>query len=703
MSDLVIDPENWRGDLLELILRFGVLLGLVVYLPSVVLVISAGLGGIAVIDTVAMATVVGLFYWKSLHIRWRATVFCFIVYGLGITLLIGVGPISQIYLFAFSILATLLLGLRMGLYAAVLSSMTMLLVGYLGSVAPAMLVTPWSRDYHGWLVVTLNFTVINTLLTLAIGAMLAAVDNALSRALAARTSLQREHRLLRTLIDALPDVVFTKDTSGRFVLCNPAAVALVGLEREEQLAGKTVFDLFPGAMAEQYHADDLLVLTGRPLLNREEQCVSARGTPLWYLTIKVPLRDPAGTIIGLIGISRDITERKKLEEQLRQSQKMEAVGKLAGGVAHDFNNLITIISGYSELLLAEPRPSASMRVAVEAISQAGDRAAALTRQLLAFSRRTILQPRILDLNAVVAETGKLLRRLISEDIEFNTVLAPNLARVRVDPGQLDQVLMNLVINARDAMPRGGKLTIATASSELSHEFAISNPDCQAGPHVMLAITDTGCGMTQEVRDRIFEPFFTTKAAGKGTGLGLAVAFGVVRQSGGCIEVFSEPGRGSTFKIYFPAVADPVSKTNGAAPTGGLDGCETILLVEDEDGVRDMALVSLQLHGYTVLTAKDGKDALRVVEAHRGAIDILVTDVVMPNINGLELAEVICERYPRMKVLFTSGYTDDAVVRHGVLQAEVAFLQKPYRPVGLVQKVRQVLDEQVNRPVAPPVV
>lgn len=692
---LAINPENWRTDLLALVLRVSVVLGFLVYVPSVWMAMQLGLVGVVVVDSIAMVLVACLFFFKHLPFALRAAAFCLTMYSLGTALLIWVGSISQIYLFGFSILTTLLLGLRWGLASALLSSATLLLIGWLGCAAPEMAAARWAYDFRGWLVVTVNFALVDTLLTLAVGAVLAAVDSALSRALAASASFERERQLLRTLIDALPDVVFTKDTKCRFVLSNPAAVAVVGFEREEQVAGKTVFDLYPQAIAEPFHADDLEVLAGRPLLNREERCIDARGTPLWYLTIKVPLRGEAGAIVGLIGISRDITERKKLEEQLRQSHKMEAVGQLAGGVAHDFNNLLTIISGYSELLLAEPRVSESIRVAITAICDAGERAAALTRQLLAFSRQTILQPKVLDLNAVVAETGALLRRLIGEDILFTTVLAPNLSRVRVDPSQLDQILMNLAVNARDAMPKGGKLTIETANVELSDEYAASHPDCQPGPHVMLAMTDTGCGMTPAVLARVFEPFFTTKEVGKGTGLGLSMVLGIVQQSGGSIHGYSEPGHGSTFKIYLPAVAEQMSKKDHAPPTTAVDGCETILLVEDEEVVRGMALMSLQLHGYKVLTAPDGKEALRVAQTHRDGIDLLLTDVVMPNVNGPELAEAVRDRHPRMKVLFMSGYTDDAVVRHGVLQAEVAFLQKPYTPLALVRKVRQVLDEGAN--------
>lgn len=392
-----------------------------------------------------------------------------------------------------------------------------------------------------------------------------------------------------------------------------------------------------------------------------------------------------GTQIGQFG------ERALLAAQLRQAQKMEAIGLLAGGIAHDFNNLLTVINGYSDLTLESLAPDDRHRGGIEHIKKAGKRAAALTGQLLAFSRKQILQPKVVDLNQLVRNIEPMLRRLINEDIQMTTALASGLVTVKVDPGQIDQVLMNLVVNARDAMPQGGRIFIETANIELE-EAACKQMSVQAGSYVTLAIKDTGTGMTPEVQARIFEPFFTTKQPGKGTGLGLPTVFGIVKQSRGHVMVSSEPGRGTTFTLYFPLVAETAERDErGHTQAEPLGGSETLLIVEDDDLVRSLAHTILQAHGYTVLEANNGRDALRLCEEHKGPIHLVVMDVVMPEMSGREVADRLAPRRPETKVLYLSGYTDDAIVHHGVLNPGIAFLNKPFTPDTLLHKVRAVLD------------
>ncbi|HEX5855033.1 MAG TPA: ATP-binding protein, partial [Thermoanaerobaculia bacterium] len=396
--------------------------------------------------------------------------------------------------------------------------------------------------------------------------------------------------------------------------------------------------------------------------------------------------------------SRDVTERGALEEQLRQSQKMEAVGRLAGGIAHDFNNLLTVIGGYGELLLnAVPRGDPN-REPLEEIVAAGERAASLTRQLLAFSRKQILMPELLDLNSIVAGMDKMLRRLIGEDVDFVTRLDTSAGRVRADPGQLEQVIMNLAVNARDAMPRGGKLTIETANADLDEVYARRHAPVATGPYVMLAVSDTGVGMDAETQARIFEPFFTTKEKGKGTGLGLSTVFGIVNQSGGNVWVYSEPGKGTTFKIYLPRVEEaPMPHETPSGLYSSVQGTETILVVEDEVSIRTLARKVLESVGYRVVEAKSGPEALELVRRSGDPIHLLLTDLVMPEMAGTELASRLLESRPELRILYMSGYSDDAVVRHGLLDHRHHFLPKPFTPQVLLRKVREVLEAPEERP------
>jgi signal transduction histidine kinase len=379
------------------------------------------------------------------------------------------------------------------------------------------------------------------------------------------------------------------------------------------------------------------------------------------------------------------------EDQLRMSQKLEAVGQLAGGVAHDFNNLLTVISGYSELVLNRLSESDENRPKVEEIKRAAERASTLTRQLLAFSRKQVLQPKLFDLNHLVSDMSRMLRRLIGENIEMTTIIGET-PPINADPGQIEQVLMNLVVNARDAMPNGGRLTIETARVEIDEAYASTHLSVQAGPYVMLAVTDTGCGIDAETSRHIFEPFFTTKEQGKGTGLGLSTVYGIVKQSGGHIWLYSEPGHGTAFKVYLPAVVEAETESTAEPVRAALPrGTETILIVEDEPQIRNLAFDCLVYCGYDVLSSSNGVEALQLIEHLQRPVDLILTDVVMPKLSGRELAERISALQPSAKVLFMSGYTNDSVVNHGILDGATWFIQKPFTLESLVRRVREVLD------------
>ncbi len=811
--------ECWRERMLDTVLRTAAYLGLLVCIPSMYLAWRSELPTVMVTDALALGVVVSLYRTRRLTFMARAWTFCALSYLLGLTLIMHVGAIAQIFLFGFSLLTALLIGKRAGFGAALFNTVTLLALGALAKWTPLVSLRGWDGSMTGWLIVTLNFSLVNILLTLAIGGALSAVNSALANEIAMRVSLDRERTLLRTLVDALPDVVFTKNRQGQFMTGNKTGLDLLGLGSSEELAGTTSFQLYDAAVAEHMEADDRDVLNSGAHRERESVIVDVGGSERTLLTIKVPLHDESGAITGLLGIGRDVTEQKvaeaerdqvvshlqlqiarmpiayiytdrscrfvqwnpaaerifgfaaaevigkrpqdllvsaderlafeamfaeiragnmdahrelptstrngsritcewhntplfdeqgefagaislavnvterhKLEQQLVQSQKMEAVGKLAGGIAHDFNNLLTVILGCTHELMEDLAPDAPARDAALAINDAGQRAAALTRQLLAFSRRSILQPRTLDLNDVVREAEKLLGRLIGEDIQLISELSADLHPVCVDPAQLDQVLMNLAINARDAMPQGGRLTISTANVHLTEAMIGSRDECAPGEYVRLTISDTGAGMSSAVRARIFEPFYTTKAVGRGTGLGLAMVSGIVQQSGGLITVQSEEGQGATFTIDLPAATatDPTI-TVTTPPTDVRTGHETVLVVEDDTRLRELVFNTLSKSGYRILTAVDGVDAIRVAEAHDGPIDALLTDVVMPHASGPEVASAIRDRHPDVRVLFMSGYTDDAVLRHGLLRSEVAFIQKPYTPTVLARRLRETLN------------
>jgi PAS domain S-box-containing protein len=516
----------------------------------------------------------------------------------------------------------------------------------------------------------------------------------LAQDVTARRQAEADLRLRDRAIQAVAGGLLITDPTqpdNPIIYASPGFERLTGYPRDEVVGRNCRFLQGPGTDPQVVAEVRQAVSEARPC---DAELVNYRkdGTAFWNALAISPVQDEAGRLTHFIGVQSDVTARRMLERQFHQAQKMEAVGQLAGGVAHDFNNLLTIINGYGAIVhdaLPQDHPS---RELVAEITEAGERAAGLTRQLLAFSRQTVLEPKVLDPNAMVRDVERMLRRLIGEDIELATRLAPDLGRVKADPGQLEQAVVNLCVNARDAMPTGGKLTIETQNVELDATSVAAHPDVRPGPYVMVAVSDTGTGMTPEVQARIFEPFFTTKEQGKGTGLGLAMVFGFVKQSGGHIGVHSEVGRGATFKLYLPRVGvGPLAGKSVPHRTPMPKGTETVLLVEDEDAVRALGRHILTQCGYTVLVAGNGQEALRVMDGHAGRIHLLVTDVVMPGgMGGRQVAEAVTLRHPEVKVLFTSGYTDDAVVRHGVQHQGTHFLQKPFAPTTLARKVRDVL-------------
>jgi two-component system cell cycle sensor histidine kinase/response regulator CckA len=509
-----------------------------------------------------------------------------------------------------------------------------------------------------------------------------------------REALRRQERLLRQIIDANPSLIFVKDWDGRFVLVNQATAEVYGTT-VPALVGKTDADFNPNAeeVAHFLRDDRDVMSSGRPKIIAEEAVTNPEtGETRWFQTIKMPLPTPEEGTAALLGVATEITERKRLEEQLLQSQKMEAVGQLAGGVAHDFNNILTAIVGYTDLLAAELAENERQLEDLEEIRKAARRAAALTRQLLSFSRKQVLEPRIIDLNGVVMNLDKMLRSLISENIELKTNLADNLAAARADPNQIEQVIMNLAINARDAMPDGGTVTIETGNATLDDAYAAQHVSVIPGEYVMLAVSDTGCGMDERTKSRIFEPFFTTKPAGRGTGLGLSTVYGIVKQTGGNIWLYTEPGKGTTFKIYLPAIAALPEDIGKVAPAEApRRGAGTVLVVEDDEQLRRLTHRALDAQGYTVLVADRGGTALDIARRHKGDIDLLLTDVIMPDTNGRKLADTIRAARPGLKVLYMSGYPDGAIASHGMLEPGVAYLAKPFTTEAITRKVREVLE------------
>ena len=513
----------------------------------------------------------------------------------------------------------------------------------------------------------------------------------------AEASVRKNRQLLQDIVDNSTAHVYVKDLEGRFLLINRGMEELLrttvffGLSmNRESILGKTDYDLFPKQLADTYRDFDQQVLAAGKVVETEETAEREDG-PHTYIAVKIPLRDEQGRPYAICGISTDITERKRLETQLYEAQKMEAMGRLAGGIAHDFNNLMTIITGYGDLLRTALEDNPPLREKVEQILRAGEQANSLTRQLLAFTRRQILQPRLLDLNSVLADMGDMLRRVISEDVELLIQGDPEPCLILADRGQLQQVILNLLINARDATPEGGRITLAVDNITVDETQARLHTGAHPGPHVRLTVSDTGHGMDAETRKRIFEPFFTTKEQGKGTGLGLSTVYGIVQQTGAHIAVESEPGKGAAFYIYFQRSegALPEESEQAVAAAELKPGSETILVVEDQEGLRTLMCEILRRNGYTVLPAENGSQALQLAAEHSEPIRLMITDLVMPKMGGREVAAGLPASHPEAKVLYMSGYVEDI---NELLSGGHAFIDKPFSADALLRKVREILDD-----------
>ena len=508
--------------------------------------------------------------------------------------------------------------------------------------------------------------------------------------LQANAARRESEQLLGAIVESSDDAIVSKTADGRILTWNPAAERMYGHTATDAIGASVLLIVPPEGHAE-LAANMETIRSGVRIAPYETTRLHKDGHRLVAWVAISPIVNSSGVVVGMSSIARDITQRKAMEDQLRQAQKMEAMGSLAGGIAHDFNNLLTVIIGTAELAIAGLEPEHPVQSDLEDIRLAGRSATLLTSQLLTFSRKGIVQEAIVDLNDIVTRLDKILRRTIGEDVDYVVQQRADLWHLRADPGQLEQIVMNLVVNARDAMPEGGALTVDTDNVELDDTFVAVNPGTSAGAFIKLAVTDTGCGMTPDVRANVFIPFFTTKGPTNGTGLGLSTVSAIVQEAGGFITVRSEPGAGSTFTVYLPRVVVEAAPAAPYPVLGVGTGTETILLVEDDNNIRVLGARGLRRHGYTVVLARHAADVMRVVEKYDGTIDLLLTDIVMPGANGRVLAEGLMQSISGLKVLYTSGYTDSVATLQAIRASSADFIQKPYTPDSLARKVRDVLD------------
>ncbi len=680
-------------------LRVTMVLGAIVYVPSLLIALETGHTAVVVTDTVVMALVILLNVTRWGRFVFRAVVFCGLIYGLGAVLLVTVGPVAQIYLLGFSLLSTILLGSRAGIATVALNTATLLAVGWLGFAPPAMAVHGWEQTDFVWLVLTSNFTLVNALLAVTLGAILSALEATILREYSANEDLRASEERFRELAENIGEVFYSLEIhSRRMLYVSPRSLEVWGLEP---------ITLYQEAarLLERIHADDrdAFIAWWAELSNGGDsrpidyRVVDPDDSIRWIRDTAYPVRDETGKVCRFVGTARDCSseraleqERASLDEQLRQSQKMDAIGKLAGGIAHDFNNMLGVILGSAEMASDALEDHPGLRENIEQIQQAALRSSDLTRQLLAFARRQPIAPEVLDLNLTLQSMTGMLSRLVGEAISIEWEPTAGELPVLMDPTQVDQVLVNLVINARDAIDGVGIITIGTSSVRFDADDVRVHPELRAGTFAALSVRDTGSGMDESIRNRVFEPFFTTKSSGQGTGLGLATVYGIARQNGGMVNVYSEPGQGTVFRIYLPLQEPSTADRAPRVVDGPAGGSETILFLEDEPALLSLGTRQLEQLGYRVLPARLPSEAIALADGFPEAIHLLLSDVVMPEMNGRQVFEHLQVLRPTLRCLYISGYTSDILSPQGVPEGGAQFLEKPFSLHKLAEKVRQAI-------------
>ncbi len=684
-----LDSRHWRAELLQIILNVAVTFGVLVYAFSVSWAWRQGMWAIIIVDTLVMGTLLLLWWLKHLHYTFRAGATTLAIYFLGAMLLMVAGTVAQLYLLGHSAITTVLLGWRAGLVSVVINTLTLVLMGLAGQVLWTTPPAGWSDSPADWALVAVNFALVAAVVTLSVGGVLATLESALGRETSARQVLRHRERRLQALIDSTPDTVMVLNADGVVLETNPSGLSLVQAGSEADVLGRH-FTAFLAetdrTRFEDFHTAVCAGTSGR----LECDIVAADDSRFSVEIVSAPMPDDDGSIRHL-AIARDLTASRKMEEQLRRTQRLDAVGKLTGGIAHDFNNLLTVILGSSDQLCEGLEKGSHLRTLAEATKSAAVRGASLTQRLLAFSRQQDLKPRPADVVRLLHGMESLLRRTLGDDIEVAIVAGDASCVALVDAHQLENAVLNLCINARDAMPAGGRLTLDVQTRLLDADDQPQVDALQAGEYVVISVTDTGEGMGPETSSRAFEPFFNTKEVGRGTGLGLSMVYGFVRQSSGYARIYSELGHGTTVRLFLPAVQGTAAEATGAhAPLTMQADHEHVLVVEDDDAVRKLVRSQLQDLGYRVTSAANGSAALDLFEQGQ-RFDLLFTDVIMPGgMNGRQLADAASALQPGLPVLFTSGYSESAIVRDGRLPEGTFLLSKPYRRNDLARKLREVL-------------